>query len=72
MNKFFHNEATGLNADIKRHKKIQRELKEKIACLESKDILTKVDKVILETYKKFLCQLMNSYDQVASKIGKKN
>lgn len=70
--KFFHNKATGLNADINRHKRIQRELEEKISCLENAGELTKSEKLKLNIYKQFLCQLMDSSDQVTSKIGVKN
>lgn len=72
MLKFFYKGATGLKADIERHRKKEQELQEKIAELEAippneRDQFTDV---YLRTYCHFLYQLHVSKAEAVSKIGK--
>lgn len=67
--KFFWKPATGLNADIERHRAQEQELLKKIAELELKD--DPMSKRSLAAYRKFLYQLQTSKADVVSKIGKK-
>lgn len=67
--KFFWKPATGLNADIERHRLQEQELLKKIAELEMKD--DPMSERSLAAYRKFLYQLQTSKADVVSKIGKK-
>lgn len=67
--KFFWKPATGLNADIERHRVQEQELLKKIAELELKDDPMSVRS--LAAYRNFLLQLQTSKADVVSKIGKK-
>lgn len=67
--KFFWKPATGLNADIERHRDQEQELMKKIAELELKDDPMSVRSIAV--YRNFLLQLQTSKADVVSKIGKK-
>lgn len=67
--KFFWKPATGLNADIERHREQEQELMKKIAELENKDDQMSIR--ALSVYRSFLLQLQTSKADVVSKIGKK-
>ena len=67
--KFFWNKATGLNADIQRHREKEKELVAKIAELEGKEDPMSI--ASLRVYRNFLCQLQQSKADVVTKIGKK-
>ena len=64
--KFFFGDATGLNADIDRHREYEKDLREKLAQYE----LSGRDNLV-KTYRHFLNQLLASKAEVVSKIGKK-
>jgi hypothetical protein len=66
--KYFWNKATGLNADIERHRAKEQELEAKIAELEGKEDPMSI--AALRTYRRFLYQLQVSKANVVSKIGK--
>ena len=66
--KFFYKNATGLNSDIHRHYKQERELLEKIVELQNKTDEFSV--IALQTYRNLLNQLRDSKSVVVSKIGK--
>ena len=66
--KFFWNKATGLNADIQRHREKEKELVAKIAELEGKEDPMSI--ASLRVYRNFLCQLQQSKADVVTKIGK--
>lgn len=70
MTKFFWQDAAGINADIERHRKEERELEEKIAELEQLD--DDMSKACLRTYRHFLCQLQQSKAEAVNKLGRKN
>ena len=67
--KFFWNKASGVNADIERHRAKEKELEAKIAELEGKDDPMSI--ASLRTYRRFLAQLQYSKMEVVTKIGKK-
>ena len=66
--KFFYKNATGLNSDIDRHCKQERELLEKITELEDKSDEFSI--IALQTYRNLLNQLRDSKSVVVSNIGK--
>lgn len=70
--KFFWGDASGLNADIERHRKQEKELEQKIAELEAmpEEKRLKTYESVLRTYRQFLYQLQVSKAEVVSKIGK--
>lgn len=72
MSRYFWNDATGVNADIERHSKHEKELQEKIASLESIEDPSDFDKRAIATYRHFLLQLQQSKAEVVVKLGKKN
>ena len=63
---FFWSKATGLKADIKRHREKEQELRDKIEELEKEG-----DSIFLRTYREFLNKLLDSKAEVVSQIGKK-
>lgn len=69
MAKFFWKPASGVNADIERHRNQEAEILGKIALYEGKT--DKRSLGILATYRNFLYQLELSKAEVVSKIGKK-
>ena len=66
---FFCKAASGLNADIDRHRKKEIEILERIAELEDKTDEFSV--IALRVYRNFLNQLHQSKADVTSKIGKR-
>lgn len=69
--KYFWKDATGLNADIDRHRAKEQELVEMIARLEKIEQPSEMDVACLRTYRHFLYQLELSKAEVVTKIGKK-
>ena len=67
--KYFWNKATGLNADIERHRAKEQELETKIAELEGET--DEMSIAALRTYRHLLHQLHLSKVEVVTKIGKK-
>lgn len=67
--KFFFGETAGLNADIERHRKMEKKLQEDIAKHKASD--SKFSERHVATYKRFLDLLLASKAEVVSKIGKK-
>lgn len=67
--KYFWNKASGVNADIERHRAKEKELEAKIAELEGKEDPMSI--ASLRTYRRFLGQLQYSKMEVVTKIGKK-
>lgn len=66
---YFWEKASGLKADIERHRMKEAELIEKINELEGKD--DPMSLAIIRTYRHLLCQLQASKVDVVNKIGKK-
>ena len=66
---YFWEQAKGVNADLKRHRNREAELRAKIDELEGKDDPMSI--VVLRTYRHFLCQLQASKAEVVEKIGRK-
>ena len=66
--KFFYKNATGLNSNINRHYKKERELLEKIVELQNKTDEFSI--IALQSYRNLLNQLRDSKSVVVSKIGK--
>lgn len=64
--KFFFGDVSGLNADIDRHRKQEKELREKLAKYEQDG-----NDNLVATYRHFLNQLLASKAEVVSQIGKK-
>ena len=73
MTKFFWKDASGVNADIERHRVEEKRLESKIFDLESVPIdeRDKFHEVYIRTYRHFLCQLRDSKAEVVTKIGNK-
>lgn len=70
--KFFWKDASGLNADIERHRQKGHELEKKIAELEavSETKRTEMTEASLRVYRHLLSKLQASKAEVVSKIGK--
>lgn len=68
---YFWGKATGVNADLKRHKAEEKELEDKISSLESKEVMTKHEEGLLRTYRRFLYLLHLSMVNVVDKIGRR-
>lgn len=66
---YFFKDASGLNADIARHRAKRQELIVKIAELESGDEYGK--ETFLATYRKLLLDLEQSLAECVSKLGKR-
>jgi len=66
--KFFFEDATGLNADISRHREVEARYKQKIAELEHS--ADEMDVRVVALYRNLLSKLMDSKATVVSKIGK--
>lgn len=66
---FFWNKASGLNADITRHRDKEKELMWKITDLENKSDPLSI--ASLRIYRRFLAQLQQSKAAVVNKLGKK-
>ena len=64
--KFFFGEMTGLNADISRHREMEKKLREDIEDYEKRG-----DERMTKTYRHFLNLLLASKAEVVSGIGKK-
>lgn len=69
--KYFFGKAPGLKADINRHRQAERNLQERIAALEAKPVLDRMDEICLNTYRHLAYQLEVSKAEVTAKIGKK-
>lgn len=68
--KFFWDKATGLNADIKRHREKEKELTAKINELEGKR--DEMSVAALRVFRSFLWQIQQDYASVVTKIGIQN
>lgn len=68
--KYFWKDASGVNADVERHRQKESELREKIAELEQKD--DEMSVAALRDYRNFLDKLLQSKAEAVSKIGKVN
>jgi hypothetical protein len=66
--KYFYKNASGLNADIERHRIKEAELTKKILELEGK--ADDMSQAVLRSYRSALNVLMQSKADVVSKIGK--
>lgn len=66
---YFWNKVEGINADLERHRKEERELLEKIAETEADDSPYKEQ--FLSSYKNLLGLLRQSKAEIANKIGKR-
>lgn len=69
MNYFWQN-ATGLKADVERHRAKERELDAKIAELEALVEPSSMDLAVLQTYRSIRARLLESKAEVVDKIGK--
>lgn len=70
MNKYFYQAATGIKADIERHRKKEQELITTIKELEVMDQSDLMISTSLSTYRWLLYQLELSKAELVSKIGK--
>ena len=68
-NKYFATEASGLNADIERHRKEEQMLLARIKELEAISSQNSMEVASLRTYKNFLAILRQSKAEVLSKLG---
>ena len=66
---FFWKKASGLKADIERHRVEEQEISAKIAELETKDDPMSI--AALRVYRRFYAKLQQSKADVVSKLGKK-
>jgi len=66
--KWFWKDATGLKADIERHREEERRIQDMIAELEYKD--DEMSKCSLRVYQMFLVQIQAAKDEVTQLIGK--
>ena len=64
--KFFFGKVAGLNADIERHRVMERDLRASLAKYEQEG-----KESLIATYRHFLNQLLQSKADVVSRIGKK-
>ena len=64
--KFFFGKTAGLNADIERHRVMEKDLREKLAKYEQEG-----KENLIATYRHFLTQLLQSKADVVSRLGKK-
>lgn len=71
MNKFFWKKATGLNADIERHRQKEQEINAMIADLEKKDQSDPMVVAALRAYRRFGYQLELSKIEILTKLGRK-
>lgn len=69
--KYFWNDTAGLNSDIERHIKEEKNLLAKIEALESIEERNALQNASLRTYRNFLCQLMQSKADTVNKLGRK-
>lgn len=67
--RYFYSDASGLKADIARHRKAEADLVERMAKLDPNDPKYKV---VYDSYQWILAELRQSKAEVVSKIGKKN
>lgn len=70
--KYFYNNASGLKADIARHRERELELDSKISELEAIEEPDEFQVAALRTYRYLRSQLLQSKAEVVSKIGKHN
>lgn len=70
MTKWFRKEAAGLNEDIERHRLKEQELRAKIEELEKLKSIDDLQVRVLQAYRLFLNQLLQSKADVVSKLGK--
>ena len=68
--KFFWKDATGLKADVNRHRAEEASLNAKIAELEAIKEPSIMDTTALRIYRGFLAQLQQSKAEVVSRIGR--
>lgn len=68
---YFWGKASGLNADIERHRAHEQALQARIAELEAQTELTELDQRVLNTWRHFLCQLQDSRAEVVNQLGRK-
>lgn len=69
--KWFHTDATGINADIDRHRDEELKLKAKIDELESVETPNDFESRALRVYREFLNKLLYSKAEAVSKLGKR-
>jgi hypothetical protein len=71
QNDIFWKPASGLRADITRHRRKEQNLREYIAELEAIETRTEMEDSVLRAYRHILEQLLVSKGDVANKIGRK-
>jgi hypothetical protein len=69
---YFYKPASGLQADVDRHRAKELDLRDCISKLEAVETKTEFDDRVLETYKYLLDRLLTSKGDVVNKIGRKN
>lgn len=69
--KYFQNNATGLNADIERHRNKREELIKRIEEIENKEIKSEMDLACLRVYQDFRCSVEQSLAEVLNKLGRR-
>lgn len=68
--KYFYRAASGLKADVNRHREKEIELDSKISELEAIKEPSEFEVAALNTYRHIRSQLLQSKAEVVSKIGK--
>lgn len=68
---YFYKPASGLRADITRHRRKEMDLRESIAELEAIETRTEMEDSVLRAYRHILNHLLGSKAEVVSKIGRK-
>lgn len=69
--KYFRNKATGINADIERHREKRKDFIKQIEEIENKEIKSEMDIQLLKMYKDFLYKVEQSLAEVLTKLGRK-
>lgn len=68
---YFYKPASGVRADIDRHRTRELDLRERISKLEAIKTKTEFEDRVLESYKYLLDHLLVSKGEVVNKIGRK-
>ena len=69
--KYFWNKATGINADIERHREKRKDFIKQIEEIENKEIKSEMDLACLRVYQDFRCSVEQSLAEVLNKLGRR-
>lgn len=68
---YFYKPASGLRADVTRHRRKELDLRASIADLEAIETRTEMEDSVLRAYQHILTHLLDSKAEVVNKIGRK-